>query len=298
MNAFVNSTMRKFKKNSFILTFLFLSSFYNSVFSYYEIKAAKNILYQPDTSVFLREKFNTLDIYYPTDKTKPKHVFVFIYGGFWHFGDKSQFALLGRNFAKRGIVTVCINFRQIPQVDMYDQLKDCALAMLWVKDNIAEFGGNPEKIVVGGHSSGGHASALLSWDKRYYNYFNRENPAIGLIQLDGAALELKSFIPGFTDRQHQKIKMVFTDQIAIWEKYNPYNYLQFIDNSVLFLNVQHTYPEIKKSYDLLKENMKTLGIPYDEMIIKNQTHVLFIYTLIFNRNYSVTNDIAKYIKSL
>jgi len=275
-----------------IFAFIFLSKNANS---YYEIKAAKNISYQPDTSVKFHEKFNSLDIYYPEDKEKPKSVFVFIYGGFWFFGDKSQFALLGRNFAKRGIVTVCINYRQIPLVTMDEQLKDCALAILWVKNNIATYGGNPEKISIGGHSSGGHISALLSWDKRYYDYYNEKDPAVAVLQLDGAALELNSFVPGFTDRQYQKIKMVFTDDVKNWEIYNPYNYVEESKIPVLYLNVEYTYPEIKRSYALLKNRMKSKGILYDEMIIKKQTHVLFIYSLIFNRNYKVTNEIAKYI---
>ena len=90
-------------------------------------------------------------------------VFVYIHGGAWMIGDKREqgFPLL-YELARRGWVGVTINYRLSPRATWPDHIVDCKRAVAWVREHIAEFGGDPGFIAVSGGSAGGHLAALLA----------------------------------------------------------------------------------------------------------------------------------------
>lgn len=110
-----------------------------------------------------------LDIYAPTglgaDAALP--VIVFIHGGGWRAGDKAGYEFAGRAFAARGFVTVVPNYRLSPDVHFPDFVADGAAALRWVRTHIAARGGDPDRIVLVGHSAGAHIAALLAMDERW-----------------------------------------------------------------------------------------------------------------------------------
>ncbi|MEO1167212.1 MAG: alpha/beta hydrolase [Pseudomonadota bacterium] len=110
-----------------------------------------------------------LDIYAPTggeaDAAHP--VIVFVHGGGWRAGDKAGYEFAGRAFASRGFVTVIPNYRLSPQGHFPDFVEDGAAAIRWVRDNIAERGGDPDRIIMVGHSAGAHIAALLAMDESW-----------------------------------------------------------------------------------------------------------------------------------
>jgi len=90
-------------------------------------------------------------------------VLVYIHGGAWVIGDKREQGLpLLYEFARRGWVAVTINYRLSPRATWPDHIVDCKLAVAWVRDHIAEYGGDPDFIAVSGGSAGGHLAALLA----------------------------------------------------------------------------------------------------------------------------------------
>jgi acetyl esterase/lipase len=90
-------------------------------------------------------------------------VLVYIHGGAWVIGDKREqgFPLL-YELARRGWVTVTINYRLSPKATWPDHIVDCKRAVAWVREHIADFGGDPGFIAVSGGSAGGHLSALVA----------------------------------------------------------------------------------------------------------------------------------------
>ena len=95
----------------------------------------------------------------------PEHapVFIYVHGGAWMIGDKREqgFPLLFE-LARRGWVGVTINYRLSPRATWPDHIVDCKRALAWVREHIAEYGGDPGFIAVGGGSAGGHLAALLA----------------------------------------------------------------------------------------------------------------------------------------
>lgn len=109
-----------------------------------------------------------LDVYAPSQAgSGPKPVLVFIYGGSWDTGDKSTYGFAGAAFAGRGFVTVIPDYRLVPAVRYPAFLEDGAQAVRWARDNARRFGGDPERIVVVGHSAGAYNAAMIALDERW-----------------------------------------------------------------------------------------------------------------------------------
>jgi arylformamidase len=107
-----------------------------------------------------------LDVHAPAG-AKSLPVIFWIHGGGWQTGDKSMVALKPKAFMDAGFVFVSINHRLLPAVDMGAITRDVASALGWVHKNIATHGGDPTRVLVMGHSSGGQLAALMCTDDRY-----------------------------------------------------------------------------------------------------------------------------------
>jgi acetyl esterase/lipase len=94
-------------------------------------------------------------------------VIIFFYGGAWQGGYKELYRYVAKALARRGYVAVVPDYRIYPEVCYPDFLDDGAQVVRWVKDNIARFGGDPDKLFLKGHSAGAHIAAMLSIDARW-----------------------------------------------------------------------------------------------------------------------------------
>ena len=104
-----------------------------------------------------------LDIYRPRRSVTGAPVFLYLHGGAWIFGDKREQGLpLMDYLASRGWVCVTANYGLSPRVAFPEHLIDCKRALSWVRGHIAEFGGDPDFVAVGGGSAGGHLAALVA----------------------------------------------------------------------------------------------------------------------------------------
>ncbi|HEX5445939.1 MAG TPA: alpha/beta hydrolase [Pirellulales bacterium] len=108
----------------------------------------------------------TLDIYTPPDAQNLPVVF-WIHGGGWQVGDKSSVKHKPQAFVDRGFVFVSTNYRLLPKVEMETIFRDVAKSLGWVHKHIAEYGGDPRRIFVMGHSAGAQLAALVCIDDRY-----------------------------------------------------------------------------------------------------------------------------------
>jgi acetyl esterase/lipase len=110
-----------------------------------------------------------LDLYVPKD-LKDFPVVVLVHGGAWMVGDNRCCGLypsIGRYLASRGVGVVMPNYRLSPGVKHPEHIKDVARAVAWTNANIAKHGGDPAKLIVMGHSAGGHLVSLLATDEQY-----------------------------------------------------------------------------------------------------------------------------------
>ncbi len=143
-----------------------------------------------------------LDIYAPP-RADGLPVVVYFYGGGWHSGDKRLFEHLGRAFAIRGSIAVTVNYRLTPQVTHPAHVEDCARAVAWVHRSIVAFGGDPDRIVLCGHSAGGHLAALLAMDDRFLDGAEVPRRVIRGVVMISAASDLREHdsTGGFTSME-------------------------------------------------------------------------------------------------
>src|SRR3954454_8493393 len=107
-----------------------------------------------------------LDVYAPSG-AKRRPVVFWIHGGGWQVGDKSDVQVKPQVLVEKGFVFVSTNYRLLPAVDMGTIVRDVARSIHWVHDHIAEYGGDPERLSVMGHSAGAQLAALICTDERY-----------------------------------------------------------------------------------------------------------------------------------
>jgi acetyl esterase/lipase len=104
-----------------------------------------------------------LDIFRPKGGVRGAPVLLQIHGGAWILGDKAQQGLpVLYHLAARGWVCVSINYALSPRATWPDHLIDCKRALAWVREHVADYGGDPDFVVVTGGSAGGHLASLVA----------------------------------------------------------------------------------------------------------------------------------------
>jgi acetyl esterase/lipase len=125
-------------------------------------RGARNVAFGP-------QAHQRLDVYAPRrgKGQAPSPVAVFFYGGSWDTGKRTDYGWVGQALASRGFVTILPDYGLYPQVRYPGFLQDGALAVRWAQDHAAELGGDPDSIVLVGHSAGAYNAAMIALDTRY-----------------------------------------------------------------------------------------------------------------------------------
>jgi acetyl esterase/lipase len=125
-----------------------------------------------------------LDVYQPLD-TPPggAPVIVFFYGGNWDTGERASYRFVGEALAAGGALTIVPDYRLVPEVHYPEFLNDNAAAMAWVFEHAKDYGGDPSKIYVMGHSAGAYNASMLALDPRWLG--PRRERLAGFIGLAG-----------------------------------------------------------------------------------------------------------------
>jgi acetyl esterase/lipase len=104
-----------------------------------------------------------LDIWRFSNTPSHAPVIYYVHGGAWTFGDKrDQGRPMLHEFVRRGWIVVAVNYRLAPGFAWPAQIEDVTRGLGWIKTNIANYGGDPDRVVVAGGSAGGHLAALLA----------------------------------------------------------------------------------------------------------------------------------------
>lgn len=126
-----------------------------------------------------------LDVYAPEQRGAPAPVVFFIYGGGWSRGERGEYEFVGRALASRGFVAVIADYRLVPEVRYPAFLEDSAQALRWVQDNIANYGGDPNRLFLSGHSAGAYNAVMLALDPSFLRDYGVTMPILGVGALSG-----------------------------------------------------------------------------------------------------------------
>ncbi|MGV3662516.1 MAG: alpha/beta hydrolase [Prosthecobacter sp.] len=150
-----------------------------------------NIAYKAGDKLTAYEKERCkLDLYLPTDK-KDFPTLVWFHGGGLTAGSKDspKTCAIGRGLAQEGVGMVVVNYRLSPKAKYPAYVEDAASAVAWTLKNIAQHGGDPKRVFVGGHSAGGYLTLLLGMDARHLaKHGVKHSDLAGLIPVSGQVM--------------------------------------------------------------------------------------------------------------
>lgn len=104
-----------------------------------------------------------VDVYLPDDSaTADLPVFLNLHGGGWTHGYKEWLGFMAPPIVSLPAVYVSVSYRLAPDHLYPVPLEDTFLALRWAVDHIADYGGSPDRLFIGGHSAGGHLASLAT----------------------------------------------------------------------------------------------------------------------------------------
>ena len=174
-----------------------------------------------DTSSYRQERCK-LDIYYPTDANRPFKTIVWFHGGALTGGHKD----IPGDLKNQGVAVVAPNYRLYPRAHNPQYTEDAAEAVAWVVKHIKEYGGDPSKVYISGHSAGGYLTLMLCLDKDYLGKFGVDADSIkGYFPIGGQTAT------HYTIRRERGIS--FTSPIV--DKYAPLNNVRKLSTRLVLI---------------------------------------------------------------
>jgi acetyl esterase/lipase len=192
------------------------------------IEVVKNIDYFGDGT-----RRHRLDIIRPRNPAPGAPVMIYIHGGAWIIGDKrEQGKPMLFELAHRGWVCVTINYRLSPKATWPEHIIDCKKAIAWVREHIAEYGGDPSFIALSGGSAGGHLcalAALTAGDAAWQPGFESADtsvdacvPFYGVMDVTGTDTGSGKYGPGLLELLEDRVmKVKSADDMEVFKMASP-----------------------------------------------------------------------------
>lgn len=260
----------------FLLTLTFITLLSSCAFK--SITRSKEINYLQQ-SASLPEK--NLNVFAPK-KAEKAPVLIFIHGGSWNSGRKEIYDFMGSRLARRGVVTVIIDYPLAPAYQLPAMEKASAKAIKWVKENIANYGGDPEQIYVSGHSAGGHLAALVAIKKEPWQELGMSNPLKGAILNDPAGLDWYWFLTERKEKYDAEDNYdAFTSNPETWKTYSPIYELDGKEIPLLILEGERTYPGIRLTIDRFRNEAESKGTNLTYSFYPKTKHIPMITQFFF-----------------
>lgn len=161
-------------------------------------------------------KEQKLDVYLPAKPVNSPVLFM-VHGGAWRIGDKQNRSVVKskvERWVKQGWIFVSINYRMLPKTDPYRQAGDVAKALAYVQAHSAEWGGDPSKLIVMGHSAGAHLVSLVLTDTTLYDAEAMKQLQGGIL-LDSAALDITKIM---SEKHPRLYDRAFGKDPVYWRK--------------------------------------------------------------------------------
>ena len=244
-----------------------------------------DVVYLPTSAPGFDAKNNQLDIYVPKKPAAPRPVVLFIHGGNWNSGSKNDllYRAIGRRLAKQGFVGVVISYRLAPQALVPTQADDCAAALAWTVRHAAEYGGDPARIVVMGHSSGGGLAALLALgsDTLLARHGLPANAAHAALLDDPAGLDMLDYLTKLQYPGDAQYLEPFSRDPAVWRQSSALYHVRAGAPPCSIFIGGNTYPGIAASAEKYRQRLTQLGEPPHFTVQPGKKHVPMVIQLLF-----------------
>jgi acetyl esterase/lipase len=241
------------------------------------------------TSVeFDRAHALSLDVHRPPAGVGKVPVVVFFYGGSWRDSTRQDYRFVGQSLAKAGFLVIVPDYRKAPQVVFPAFIEDSARAVAWTKQHAADYGGDPSRIFLMGHSSGAHMAAMLGTDAHFLQAVGMQpRDLAGIVGLAGPY----DFLP-LTD---PKVIQALGPK-SEWPKTQPVN---FVDgNEPPFLLLQGTDDKTvwPRNAPRLAARLHAFNEPVELDMIDGASHAGLLIDLLRDKS-PVRQDVLRYLRA-
>ena len=181
------------------------------------VRVLKDLSYGPD-------KHQRMDVYAPPN-AKAAPVIFMVHGGAWAIGDKAHSKVVqnkARHWLPKGFVLISVNYRLVPDVTPSEQVQDLAQALTQAQKQASQWGADPDRFVLMGHSAGAHLIALLNADPSVALHAGAR-PWQGAVLLDSAAMDLVKIMQ--SPRHYRFYDKAFGKDAAYWPSVSPLHQL-------------------------------------------------------------------------
>jgi acetyl esterase/lipase len=220
----------------------------------------------------------TMDLYQPKEMAGPAPVILYVHGGGWTGGDKSDGAglLFKGELVRRGYAMAAINYRLAPKFAFPAQIEDVKCAVRYLRANAAKYNLDPQRIGAIGGSAGGHLAALLGtsdqsagWDTGEYS--DQSSRVQAVVDMFGPS-DLQVMMAGSSRRYGLMIFEASSPDDPLLQAYSPTTYITPDDPPFLILHGDHDEMVPLEQSQILYNRLKAAGVPVELTVVKNAGH--------------------------
>jgi acetyl esterase/lipase len=221
---------------------------------------------------------------------------VFIHGGGWAWGDRSQkfggadvYGNIGRFLASAGFGAAVVSYRLIWKTDWRTQATDVARAVAWVEQNIAAHGGHPRRVFLMGHSAGAQLAMRIAADPAWLKSVGgTADQLCGVVAVSGAGYDMEDAVTEQLDGDKTYYLQRFggsiteTDDPATraWRRdASVLHHLDGGDPPVLSVMAGDDYSSVQRQMRLAAERLDALGLSEGFVIVPQVNHESIVLRL-------------------
>lgn len=222
----------------------------------------------------------SLDIY-PIPNSPSAPVVIYVHGGGWKNGDKSNVSGKPEYFNRNGYLFVSLNYRLIPDVRYPENVQDVADGVAWVYNNIEQYGGDPEKMFLLGHSAGAHLAGLVATDADYLTNAGESLGVLdGVVLLDSGAYDIPLNISRSGPNSEALYVEAFGNNPSVWADASPINQVAPGNQTPPFLLVHADRRDNKaeQAYEF-SDALEAVGAKVEIVEAPDETHQTLNRTL-------------------
>lgn len=244
------------------------------------IRRHKNIIYQAADQKIPAQGLN---IFAPRIRKEDSlhEVLLYIHGGNWINGKKKLYNWLGSRWARKGVVMVVVDYPLSPLATNAEMAHAVAEAAKWVQDHIKQYGGNPEKIFISGHSAGGQLAALVAIDNGIWKPLGIANPIKGAILIDAAGLDIVDQMKEGMAKAQPSYLATFGADEAHWMRASPILHVHPGMPPILIYQGGATYYYVARGNEKFAAALRSNHANYQYKILPGKKHIPMI-TQFFN----------------
>jgi acetyl esterase/lipase len=239
-----------------------------------------------------------LDLYLPDKKNFT--TIVFTYGGGWHTGSRKSVTPIGERLQSLGFGCALVSHRLAPKDKFPAQAEDVAAALAWVKKNIQAKGGDPQRVVLMGHSSGAHLSLLIATDPKYLAK-HQLSPAdiAGVLGLSTPVdLEPRQDKKGFGDAlMAGKGADAFSRDAAVMKSASPIQHVAKHLPPTLLVVGEKDLPMLEADARAFADKAKQVGREVTVFVGKGCDHMGVVRSLLEDRS-PICDEVLAFLKKL